>query len=96
MKQIDFMMLSNNIEGVSVSQGNAGIVTATLLDGAITITHNYKKKDKMIINFDDSKYLVASRSELEQVYSKYLENYGNDNALNIIKKHCSDSLTKIA
>lgn len=96
MKQIDFMMLSNNIEGVNVSQGTFGIVTASLLNGVITITHNYKKKDKIVINFDDSKYLITSRSELEQVYSKYLEHYGSNDVVNIIKKYCSVNLTKIA
>ena len=96
MKQVDFMMLSNNIKGAIVNQGTSGIVTVTLLDGCV-ITHNYKKKDKIVIEFNEGdKYLITKRVELELIYSTYLENLEKPNALDLIKKYCSENLTKIA
>lgn len=96
MKQVDFMMLSNNIKGATVNQGTSGIVTVTLHDECI-ITHNYKKKDKIVIEFNEGdKYLITKRVELELIYSIHLENLEKPNVLDLIKNYCSENLTKIA
>lgn len=99
MKQIDFIMLSNNIKGVKVNQGNVNTVTVTLDENCV-ITHNYVKGNKMFIDFKNEhgvdRYLITTRVELQLIYTEHLEHLEDKDRLSFIRKYCDTNLTKIA
>ena len=94
MDQIKFIQMSNNIQpmGPIVHQPN-GIILVNLRP-QIQVTHNYKKKNEMQVIFidDQSRYLIPSQKELEDIYKMHL---GNTNLTEILHKYCEEKLKKI-
>lgn len=93
MKQHEFIWAARNMNVGEARQNDSGQTYITLRHG-IQLTHDYKKKDQMTIEFleDQSAYVIHDRKELEAIYRLHLE---NQNLNDVLRRYCSENLTKI-
>lgn len=93
MKQHEFIWAAKNMQTTETRQDAFGN-TFIRLRKDIQLTHNYKKKDRMTIEFqdDNSVYLIPTDKELKEIYRLHLENV---NLNEILHQYCSMNLTKI-
>lgn len=89
MKQPEFMMFVNNIQSENVIQVTDGTVVAKL-SPLLEISHNYKKKDLMIITFTEDKkqYTIPDRRSLEEITRLHLE----EKPSMTIREYCEKNL----
>lgn len=92
MKQQEFMYASANMKAGATTQDDIGN-TVVSLQSDISVSHNYKKKDQMLITFskDSVSFIIPSKSELEKIYSI---NLMNPNATPEIRKYCEEKLSR--
>lgn len=92
MSQNEFIMVSSNVTGSSVRQDYEGNVIVTLKN--ITVNHNYKKNNKMTIQFnnEESKFLIPDKKSLNMIYKIYVDNIDNDQ-INVVRKYCENNLS---
>lgn len=93
MKQHEFIWAARNMNVGEARQNDSGQTYITLRPG-IMLTHDYKKKDQMTIEFDGDRavYIIRDRKELEWIYRLHLENH---DLIEILRRYCSENLTKI-
>lgn len=93
MKQHEFIWAARNMNVGDARQNDSGQTYITLRPG-IMLIHDYKKKDQMTIEFtgDQAVYIIRDRKELETIYRLHLE---NRDLVEILRRYCSDNLTKI-
>lgn len=96
MNQIKFISMTNQIQPQgNVEQTTDGIVVVNVrINPNIQITHNYKKKDEILIIFNDinEKFKLASDNQLEEIYKLHL---GNINLTEPLHRYCEENLQKI-
>ena len=92
MQQHEFIWLGNNMKVGRVGQDTVGN-TIVDLRPQIQITHNYKKKNLMLITFSDDglTFIIPSKSQLEDIYRMHLSNV---HLGEILRKYCEDNLQK--
>lgn len=93
MKQHEFIWAAKNMKVNETRQDDFGN-TFIRLRKDIQLTHNYKKKDRMAIEFQDDRsvYIIPTDKELKEIYRLHLENV---NLNEILHQYCSMNLTKI-
>lgn len=93
MKQHEFIWAARNMKVGEARQTDNGKTCITLRAGILLI-HDYKKKDRMTIEFhdDQSIYIIHDRKELETIYRLHLE---NEHLSEVLRRYCSENLTKI-
>lgn len=93
MKQHEFIWAARNMQAKETRQDDSGNTFITLRND-IHLVHNYKKKDRMTIEFQDDKsvYIIPTDKELKEIYRLHLENV---NLNDILHQYCSMNLTKI-
>lgn len=76
----------------SIKQGPAGIATVTL-HNQITITHEYTRRDRMEIHFEDdyTSYVIPNDKELKEIYNINMQ---NDNIIESLHRYCECNLSK--
>lgn len=93
MQQHEFIWMAKNLKVTDVTQDETGN-TVINLRPQIQLTHNYKKKNQMQIVFteDQSRFLIPSKSDLEEIFRLHLSNV---NVEQILRKHCEDNFEKV-
>lgn len=93
MKQHEFIWAARNMKVGEARQDDSGKTCITLRP-SILLIHDYKKKDRMTIEFhdDQSTYIIHDRKELEAIYRLHLE---NEHLSEVLHRYCSENLTKI-
>lgn len=93
MQQHEFIWMAKNLKVNNVTQNENGTTTINLRP-QIQITHNYKKKNQMLIIFteDQVRYLISTKVELQEIYRLHLSNVDLEN---VLRHYCEDWLKKI-
>lgn len=92
MQQQEFIWMANNIPHDGIIQDEIGN-TIIQLRSQIQLTHNYKKKNQMMIIFqeDQSRFLIPSKKRLEDIYRLHLE---NTQLTDILRNYCEGTLER--
>lgn len=93
MQQHEFIFMARNLKVTDVKQDDSGN-TFIGLRPKISITHNYKKNNSVMISFEETgdKFLVPTKQDLEEIYRLHLT---NENLEHILLEHCNAHLKKV-
>ena len=92
MQQHEFIWLSKSMNVESVTQNETGCTTVEVRPG-LMISHNYKKKDLMLLTFteDNMTFIIPSKLELEAIYQLHT---GYEDAVHLIRGYCDKFLSR--
>ena len=93
MYEPEFIWMAKSLKVTDITQDGSG-KTIINLRPQIQIIHNYKKKNQMILTFteDQTRYLVPSKLELQEIYRLHLSNVDLEH---VLRKYCEEKLQKI-
>jgi hypothetical protein len=93
MEQSEFIFLSKRMNAASSRMDEVGNVSVTLRPG-ILLSHNYKKKNFMMITFTDEqdRFVIGTKDQLQHIYEIHIN---KKRAIEEIRRYCQKNLEPI-